>query len=489
MSDKTTSSRGSGRWDHLLKEIPNKAPAAKPPAPAPFEEEILIEEPQEEATIFSVSDINKAVKKQLEENFSYVWIQGEISNFKAHGSGHHYFSLKDDKAQINAVMFKGFNAKLKFRPESGMEVIVKGRITVYEPRGTYQVFCEHMEPVGAGALQKAFEQLKAKLQKEGLFDLQHKKSLPPHPQKIAVVTSPTGAAIQDILNVLGRRSKRAQVYVIPARVQGEGAAQEIVRGIELANKVGGFDVMIVGRGGGSIEDLWCFNEENVARAIFASKIPIISAVGHEVDFTIADFVADLRAPTPSAAAEIVAKSEQELIEKIKFFNQSLRLMIYQKINDLKKHNILLSKQLLDPRKYVQDCMLRCDDWTQRLFQSMQRNLDTRRMKISLKQSQLVNPLQVIQRIQQQLLSQQRILILSIQQKMKNATHQWVNASQLLDSLSPLKVVDRGYAILRKGGELVQSIQTVEPGDSVDIQLKDGYINTKVISKQIKGEKG
>ncbi|MCJ8276724.1 MAG: exodeoxyribonuclease VII large subunit [Bdellovibrionales bacterium] len=478
MSDRSFSKSGQGRWDHLLKEIPNQAPTIEKPTPPPAPEPPPVKE-EEEEYIFSVSEINRAVKKQLEGQFARLWLKGEISNFKAHTSGHYYFSLKDDKAQISAVMFKGYNSKLKFRPESGMEVIIRGKITVYEPRGNYQVFCESMEPVGAGALQKAFEQLKAKLQKEGLFDQSIKKALPSHPQKIAVVTSPTGAAIQDILNVLKRRSRRAQVVVIPARVQGEGAAPEIVRGIKLANQVADFDVMIVGRGGGSIEDLWCFNEEIVARAIHESKIPVISAVGHEIDFTIADFVADLRAPTPSAAAEVVAKSEQELLEKLKFYSQSLKLLIQQKIKDLKKHNIMLSKQLLDPRKYVQDSMMKCDDWTQRLIQSMNRQIENKKMKNQLLKSRLVNPQQVIDKMKQKLISMNKMMVLKMTQGIENRQNLWTKWTHLLDSLSPLKVVDRGYAIVRSEDKVVQSVKSVKKGDALEIQLKDGSLKTDV----------
>lgn len=484
-SGKITGKSGQGRWDHLLKEIPSQAPVEPTEKPVPVVEEVS----EKEEHIYSVSEINKAIKQQLEGRFIRVWLQGEISNFKAHTSGHHYFSLKDQKAQISAVMFKGFNSKLKFRPESGMEVLIRGKVTVYEPRGNYQIFCEHMEPMGAGALQKAFEQLKEKLRKEGLFDEAQKKPIPPHPQRIAVITSPTGAAVRDILNVLSRRCKRAQVVVIPARVQGEGAATEIVRAIELANKVKNFDVMIVGRGGGSIEDLWCFNEEIVARAIYASQIPIISAVGHEVDFTIADFVADKRAPTPSAAAEVVAQSEQELFEKLKFFSQSLRLLMYQKINDLKQKNISLSKQLFDPRKYVQDCMLKCDDWTQRMIQAMYRDLDKKRMALQLRSNKMISPQQVIQKIRSDLQTLTKVMTLKLNQKLGSQKESLVKWSHLLDSLSPLKVVDRGYGIVKAGNKVIQSIKSVKKGDEIQIQLKDGFLDTQVKEIIKEGEKG
>lgn len=477
---------GQGRWDHLLREIPTQTSVEKKKTPvkkaSPSPPVVEAPVTQQEDQIYKVSDINRAIKRQLEGEFTHIWVQGEISNFKAHTSGHHYFSLKDEKSQISAVMFKGYNSRLKFRPESGMEVLVRGKISVYEPRGSYQVFCEHMEPVGAGALQKAFEQLKQKLDREGLFAADKKRPIPNFPQKVGVVTSPTGAAIQDILNVLGRRSKRVEVTVIPARVQGEGAAQEIVEGIQLANKIDNYDVLIVGRGGGSIEDLWCFNEEIVARAIYQSKIPIISSVGHEIDFTIADFVADLRAPTPSAAAEVVAKSEQELVEKIKFYSKSLRLLIFQKLTDHRKQVQLFEKSLTDPRKYLQDSVLRLDDWTQRLIQSCYRQIEKRRMQVKLKHQALKKPDVVIEQKRQCIFSLQKVLTLTMNKKLTNLNSVFTKNISLLDSLSPLKVLDRGYGIVRSAkGELVPSIDQLKEGE-VQVELRDGYLEAQVIKK-------
>ena len=270
--------------------------------------EAALVEKSSEPSVLSVEQLNVYIKQLLEGQVGQVWVRGELSNFKAHTSGHFYFSLKDSKSQITAVMFRGHNARLKFKPTDGMEVIVRGRITVYEPRGNYQLMCEMMEPVGAGALQKAFEQLKMKLKAEGLFDAARKRPIPTFPRHIAIVTSPTGAAIRDIMNVLSRRAKSIQVTVVPTVVQGEAAAPQICEALAKAIKLRDVDAIIVGRGGGSIEDMWCFNDEKLARAIAASPIPIISAVGHEIDFTIADFVADLRAPTPSARAACSARS-------------------------------------------------------------------------------------------------------------------------------------------------------------------------------------
>ncbi len=429
--------------------------------------------------VYSVSQINRIIKKQLEGQHPRLWVRGEISNFKAHSSGHHYFSLKDSGSQINGVMFKSYNSKLRFLPENGMEVTVFGKISVYEPRGQYQVFCESMEPVGAGALAQAFEQLKKKLRDLGLFDKDKKQSLPLYPREVAVITSPTGAAIQDILNVLTRRSKRVQVTVIPTRVQGEGASGEIVRAIELAGQVHRFEVIILGRGGGSMEDLWCFNEETVARAIYDSKIPILSAIGHEIDFTIADFVADQRAPTPSAAAELVARSEQELNEKLKFYSQSLKRVFYQKMADYKKQMKLLQKGLINPERYLQDCSLKLDDWSQRLIQSNLRFIENLRLKIQLKRKALKDPLFILEKNRNKEVYLRKQLLVAMNQKVDRLKRDFQKQTHLLDSLSPLRVLDRGYGILRSRGQVVQSVGELKT-DDIEVELKDGFMETRVL---------
>src|SRR5207253_3065812 len=275
----------------------------------------------------SVSELTASIRGELEKRFASVWVEGEISNFRAHGSGHWYFTLKDEFAQLRAACYRSNNQRIRFRPEDGLQVRARGRVSVYEAKGEYQLIVETLEPVGAGALQLAFEQTKARLQAEGLFASQLKRPIPFFPRRIGVVTSPSGAAIRDIINVISRRTRTVHLLIAPARVQGEGAAQEIARAIRFLNDHHAramrddrheamIDVIVVGRGGGSIEDLWAFNEEVVARAIRSSRLPIISAVGHETDFTIADFVADLRAATPSAAAELVAAHEEELCSRL-----------------------------------------------------------------------------------------------------------------------------------------------------------------------------
>ncbi len=282
---------------------------------------------------YSVTELTRNIKITLEDKFYLVWVQGEISNFKKHSSGHYYFSLKDENAQLNAAMWKGKTQGLNFLPQDGMKVVAGGKITLFEKAGRYQLDVSDLQPLGIGELQLAFEQLKVKLQEEGLFDSSHKKSLPQFPEKIGIVTSPTGAAIRDIKSVIARRFPGVQMIIRPANVQGDGAAEEIAKAIEEFNEYGKVDVMIVGRGGGSLEDLWAFNEEIVARAIFNSDIPIISAVGHEIDFTIADFVADRRAPTPSAAGEMVVMNAEELMEGV---NSRIK-QIYNLINSKLKY--------------------------------------------------------------------------------------------------------------------------------------------------------
>jgi len=395
---------------------------------------------KEEVKVFSVGEINQAICSQLEGNFPLLWLKGEISNFKPHSSGHFYFSLKDSTSQISAVMFKGFNRHVKFKPKDGMEVLVRGKITVYKPRGSYQIFCELMEPVGAGALQMAFEQLKNKLSQEGLFDPAKKRSLPQHPSKVAIVTSPTGAAIRDMLNVLNRRMKNIEVTVFPCSVQGKQAAGEIARAIELANKIGGFDVMIVGRGGGSIEDLWPFNEEIVARAIAASQIPTVSGVGHEIDFTIADFVADLRAPTPSAAAELISKNSADLVERLNLTQRTLHQQILKKLQIEKQNIFNLQKRLVDPRRRLQDLSIKCDDLGDRLRAAMQRQLAMQRQS-------------------------------------------FLRWTALLDSLSPLKVLDRGYAIVQNEKQkTLKDANQIQIGDLVSVRLLKGEFSAKVERK-------
>lgn len=445
----------------------------------------IVESPapkKQEPQVLSIYELNKWIKNILEGEFPLVWIKGEISNFKAHTSGHFYFSLKDSKAQITAVMFRGFNQQLKYKPHDGMEVLVRGKVTVYEPRGNYQIFVELMEPVGAGALQKAFEQLKAKLQGEGLFAPERKRTLPALPQHIAIVTSPTGAAIRDMLNVLGRRYRGARITLIAAKVQGDAAPGEVVAGILAANRMLDVDVLIVGRGGGSIEDLWAFNDERVARAIAASRIPTISAVGHEIDFTIADFVADLRAPTPSAAAELVVQNAEDLQNQIQASQRVMHSGLIRKMQMLKQKISLLARALIDPARMLQDLSQRNDDLMIRLENAAERYVSDLKMNIELLTHKLGSPEALLQGSRVTTCNLNSRLQTRMQNLLKTRDQDIKRYFSLLDSLSPLRVVERGYSIVKSEGEIIKDSKNLKTDQVIEITFAKGTATAQIISK-------
>jgi exodeoxyribonuclease VII large subunit len=395
-----------------------------------------------ERRIYSVSELTRLVKSSLEERFGWVWVVGEISNLRRPRSGHHYFTLKDERAQLRAVMWRPLAARLRFDLADGMEVIVGGGITVYEPRGEYQIIVEALEPRGIGALELAFQQLKEKLAAEGLFDAAHKKPIPMLPRHVAIVTSPTGAAIRDILQIINRRFPRVRLTLYPVAVQGEGAAEEIAHAIGALNRLGGFDVMITGRGGGSLEDLWAFNEEVVARAIFASRVPVISAVGHEIDTTISDLVADVRARTPSEAAELVVPDEQALVSRLESLRDKLVGLVRRELQECKA-KLAGYRSLLRPRLLVEAVRLRqqhVDDISQRLQLAVARHLERCR-------------------------------------------HLLEALAGKLEHLSPLKVLARGYSITRKPetGEVIKAAAQVSPGEKIQSLLARGSIASRVES--------
>ena len=428
--------------------------------------------------VYNVEQLNLQIKQILENRVGAVWLQAEISNFKPHSSGHFYFSLKDAKAQISAIMFRGHNAKLKFKPHDGLEVIVRGRISVYEPRGTYNIVCETMEPVGAGALQKQFEQLKDKLKKEGLFDASRKIEIPHYPRHVAIVTSPTGAAIQDILNIMNRRARNVELTIVPALVQGPGAPASLCESFLNAQKLNP-DVIIIGRGGGSIEDLWSFNDEKLARLIAACEIPVISAVGHEIDFTICDFVADLRAPTPSAAAELVAKSSVEITQRLSQYDRLLSNSM-QKIIKLKQQALTLNtRRLVDPKRKLQDYALRNDELLTRLEQAVRANILHLKKDVQLLEKKLVKPSDIIFKLRSRLEKFDIKSAQLMQSKLDRLKAKVENNMSVLNSLSPLAVVDRGYSITSSGGKVVKSVKAVKVGDSLDIRVSDGHITAEV----------
>jgi len=397
-------------------------------------------------TVPTVSQLTRRIRGHVENTFFDIWVKGEISNFRKPVSGHGYFILKDATAQLRSVMFRTQLSKLKFNIEDGMEILLHGQVTVYEARGEYQLVADLMEPVGVGALQLAFEQLKKKLQAEGLFDPQHKKALPFLPKRVGVVTSATGAAVRDILKVLSRRFPNREVFIIPASVQGEKAAGEIKNAIELVERwnqqepARAIEVMIVGRGGGSMEDLFCFNDEQVARAIFKCPIPIISAVGHEVDFTIADFVADLRAPTPSAAAEVVLPRKEDLIHRVEQPLFRIQSLIKRRIQQDRLHLGHLTQRLVDPRQRIQKYKEKLQSISDRLNQAMIGHCRLTRRRAE-------------------------------------------GALQLLNSLSPLQVVTRGYSLsFSEDGKILRSVKSVVPGDVIHTKFADGMIRSRVIEE-------
>lgn len=442
-------------------------------------ENTLIETTKSEPRVLTVEQLNLQIKQILEGQTGVLWVQGEISNFKAHTSGHFYFSLKDSKSQISAVMFRGHNSRLKFKPKDGLEVIVRGRISVYEPRGSYQILCEMMEPVGAGALQRAFEDLKEKLRKEGLFDATRKRPIPATPHHVAIVTSPTGAAIRDILNIMSRRAPNVQITVVPTVVQGESAAPQICEAFLKAQKIPNVDVIIVGRGGGSIEDMWCFNDEKLARHIAESKIPVISAVGHEIDFTIADFVADLRAPTPSAAAELVAKSTTEVKSKVDHYFRVMQISFERQLKSLQQKVEGLQKRLVDPKKRLQDLILKNDDLLNRIHLSIERNILNQRHRLHLLQERMGTPQEHVSNKRQQIEMNLVKLNSQIQRTIEKGKSRWQTLSGVLDSMSPLKVVERGYSIVTKNNKLIKSAKQVVANDLLHIQFAEGKISARV----------
>lgn len=392
----------------------------------------------------SVSDLTRRIRGQLESTFNDVWVKGEISNFKKPGSGHAYFSLKDSSAQIRAVIFKGSLSKFKFQLQDGLEILLHGKVAVYEPRGEYQIIGDAVEPVGVGALQLAFEQLKIKLGKEGLFNPQQKKPIPKLPQTIGIITSPTGAAVRDILKVLLRRFPNRRVLIIPASVQGERAAPEICKAISIAHEWNKtftqppIDVLIVGRGGGSLEDLWPFNEESVARAIYASSIPIISAVGHEVDITISDYVADLRAPTPSAAAELVVPVKEEWIRSVQNLSQRMLIHLKRSLEQTRLHLGHLSNRLIDPRQ---------------------------KLKI----------------LKEQFYQKQDLLLKTFRNRLLFSKNRLETLCQVLHTLSPLRILARGFSLTsNEEGKILQKTAQFELGMTIQTQISDGLITSRVV---------
>lgn len=428
--------------------------------------------------ILTVSQLTRKVKDLLEEQISYVWVSGEISNFRLSPAGHAYFTLKDRDSQIDAVMFRGKIMKVRFTPENGLEVIVNGMVTVYEKRGNYQIICEDMQPKGMGALQLAFEKLRKKLEDEGLFDSAHKRPIPLFPRRIGIVTSPTGAAIRDILNVITRRFAGVRVILFPARVQGEEAAPEIVEGIQVLD-AWGVDVMIVGRGGGSLEDLWPFNEEIVVRAVYEAKTPIISAVGHEIDFTLTDFAADMRAPTPSAAAELVVQEREALVSRVAQLRQQLQKSLRAHLDDL-RHRLEIAKSMYlfqRPQELVRERRQQADDLRMRLENALvERMRETRvRFERAHRALGLLSPANQIRRAKERHIELRRRLMQSRLTVLEGFRARLRPLHAQLHALSPLAILSRGFSLARKLPEqvVVRDAAQLAPGDKVLLTFGKG----------------
>ncbi|MFP9230258.1 exodeoxyribonuclease VII large subunit [Pectobacterium cacticida] len=439
------------------------------------------------STIFTVSRLNQTVRQLLEMEMGQIWLSGEISNLSQPSSGHWYFTLKDERAQVRCAMFRNSNRKVMFRPQNGQQVLIRATLTLYEPRGDYQLLAESMQPAGDGLLQQQFEQLKQKLTAEGMFDQQFKQALPSPAKQVGVITSTSGAALHDILQVLQRRDPSLPVVVYPTSVQGVDAPLQIVRAIELANQRDECDVLIVGRGGGSLEDLWSFNDERVARAIFASHIPIVSAVGHETDVTIADFVGDLRAPTPSAAAELVSRNQLELLRQIQSQRQRLEMAmdyyLAQRNREFTRLHHRLQQQHPQLRLARQQARLvklrqRLDDAIQQQLRQSSRRSE--RLQQRLMQQQ---PQTRIHRAQQRLQQLSYQMQSAVERQLNQNKQKLGIACSRLEGVSPLATLARGYTVTTlPGGQVLKNIAQVTSGEILTTRLQDGWVESQVTTQ-------
>ncbi len=435
------------------------------------------------AEIYNVTRLNREVRAVLEGSFPLVWVEGEISNLAQPASGHIYFTLKDEYSQVRCAMFRNRNQRLKFAPDNGMLVMVRANVSLYENRGEFQLIIEHMEPAGAGALQRAFEELKQHLHKEGLFDEKLKKPVPHMARHIGIITSPTGAAIRDILNILNRRYPAAEVIIYPTAVQGDKATDEIIRMLKIADQRDECDVLILARGGGSLEDLWCFNNEKLARAIFDCKLPIVTGIGHEIDYTIADFVSDYRAPTPSAAAELVSPDQRQLRSEIEQYRKKLGQRIQQFIREQQKHILYLEQCIPHPSRTIQMISQRLDHSIMQLQNALARSLDKRaklvaELKFRLASYNPVHQLKMnlahcdelkkrLSRSWKQIFEQQQLALSSL--------------SRALNTVSPLSTLKRGYSIVNRieDGAIIRTAGDVKAGDRINTRFSSGHIHSKV----------
>lgn len=433
--------------------------------------------------IYTVSTLTAEIKGLLEDHFDFVWVEGEISNFRSPLSGHYYMVLKDERAQIKTVMFRPQARYLKFVPEDGMKVICMGRIGVYQPRGEYQIILDYLEPLGIGALALAFEQLKRKLAAQGLFDPEIKRPLPFLPQRVAVITSPTGAAIRDFLKVIQRRYANIEIVIVPVKVQGSEAAGDMVAALELVNRELDVDVIVLTRGGGSLEDLWAFNDEKLAHAVRASRIPVVSAVGHEIDVTISDMAADVRAPTPSAAAEILVQEKEFLEEKIREIRERLLSSMNNLFLSLNQSLAFLSKGLVDPRRRISDTWFHLEELGTRLVRVMNSRVHERKKQLISENRALFlkSPLYLCEALGQKISYQKQALCFHITDRLKERRTACNLLEEKVRALSPLAVLRRGYSITRKLPEkkILRDVKGVEEKDRVEVTLAEGTLECRI----------
>lgn len=446
---------------------------------------MVVARPRRAPAPLSVSQLTALVRGALDQEIGHVLVAGEISNLRPHGSGHVYFTLKDDRSQLRCVMFRSVAQLLVFRPANGQEVVIRGRVDVYQERGELQLYVDRMEPQGRGALQLAFEQLKARLAAEGLFDDARKRPLPFFPARVGIVTALNGAALHDILVMLRARCPVVRVLVRPVRVQGPGSADEICRAIAELNAHRACEVLIVGRGGGSLEDLWSFNEESVARAIVESRIPVISAVGHEVDFTIADFVADRRAPTPTAAAEMVVPRLADLRAAVSRGQAALAAALARRATRERRHVEHLSRRLRDPRARIRDLRAATDAVTQRLDAAIRRRLAAARSRADAGAHRLAmqQPGARVAALARAVAVLQHRLHLDVRRVLARSQDRVAHATASLDGLSPLAVLGRGYSLVRRvpDGAIVRSSAALAAGDEVEISFAEGSARARVLA--------
>ena len=433
--------------------------------------------------IITVSALNRQAKQLLESEFPILYVEGEISNFMAARSGHWYFTLKDDKAQVRCAMFRNRNHLVRFSPRDGQQVVVRGRISLYENRGEYQMIAEFLEDSGDGALRRAYEALKESLQREGLFDESRKRPIPAVPQHIAIITSPRGAAIHDVMTVMRRRFPAARLSILPVQVQGDESVPQIVNAIDLANRETDrkFDLILLTRGGGSLEDLWSFNTEPVARAVAGSQLPVVCAVGHESDVSIADFVADLRAPTPSAAAEMITPDARVWLDSFQYAERKLVQLFRQQLLGYKRDVTHLSRRLRHPSRYLNELGQRLDDMERRQLSAIRSHLQN--LSGRLGRLKLVNPASELARRQSQLEYLQEKLERATKAHQSNRTHRLEQLVTRLNAVNPLSTLERGYAIVstEPGDHVITNATELKPGDSIRARLETGELTAEVTS--------